>query len=220
MLLTFLCIGNIWFLSADRSLGPVSRCSVATRPMPRALVQEPACKSVVSIISTRNDSLQLDGTVAAPAEGINGALLTRRSVESTGADMSFLRFCTNPDVRNEIETEQKKTNPERSPRHKLPSLLIILTFTCRYLDFRPPTCSQLLFISADSISQALFACRSIYLACYSSTFGHPGLLVSFNDEHGPKNAPRRHSGCDGGSYLTQARSNYSVTIIPEIWLSL
>lgn len=164
-LLTFPFKGNIWSLFEGPSLALVWRCSAATRLMPRALVQEPACRSVVSINSMKKNSPHVDRAVAASTEAINGALLTRRSVESTGADfVSFARLA--PNDRKERETKKRKEQKtKRKSRQKLLHVLITLTFTCRYLDLCRPVNSQLFFISAEPISQAPYACRSIYLAC-------------------------------------------------------
>jgi hypothetical protein len=85
--------------------------------MPRALVQEPACRSVVSINSMKKNSPQADPTVAVSIEAINGPLLTRRSVEYWGRLCQVYEFCTKVskrkrDEEKKITKEQKKVTPE------------------------------------------------------------------------------------------------------------
>jgi len=127
----------------------------------------------------RSDSTHLDRTADALTEGINGHLLTRRSVESTMADMSSLRGCTNPDVQNETE----KRNPKKKTT---PQTIICILYLQLHLSVPGPLSAhqQPAFLYLCGLNLTGYFCLPIYLlACYSSTFGHPGLLASCKDEH-------------------------------------
>jgi hypothetical protein len=77
-------------------------------------------------------------------------------------------------------------------------------------------CMIPVLISVASISRVHPACSSTHLACPSSVSRFPRTLSVANYERGlaeNHHELKRRSACDGGSYLTQVRTSYSVVMM-------